>query len=120
MKPQAIEYSFNPIKTGGGGGGGGGGRNPPPPPVVRSPKKPSLNRVKDQIKLLHDKYLEKNPFKNQNASESDIEEANASFNLSDEDEEERTISHFKMKNPEFLYKRLPVFNASPNKPTLKS
>ena len=24
----------------------GGGRNPPPPPALRSPKKPSLNRVK--------------------------------------------------------------------------
>ena len=37
--------------------------------------------LKDQTKLLYDKDLEKNPFENQNASESDIEEANASFNL---------------------------------------
>ena len=44
--------------------------------------------AKDETKLLHDKDLEKNPFEHQNASESDIEEANASFNLLDEDEEE--------------------------------
>ena len=44
--------------------------------------------LKDQTKLLHDKDLEKNSFENQNASESDIEEAIASFNLSEEDEEE--------------------------------
>ena len=27
-----------------------GGRNPPPPPELRSPKKPSLNRVKPKKK----------------------------------------------------------------------
>ena len=48
--------------------------------------------LKDQTKLLHDKDLEKNPFENKNASESDIEEANASFKLLDEDEEDDFVT----------------------------
>ena len=38
--------------------------------------------------LLFDNNIDKNPFANLEINESDIEEANASFNLLDEDEEE--------------------------------
>ena len=42
----------------------------------------------NQTDLLFDNNIDKNPFANLEINESDIEEANASFNLLDEDEEE--------------------------------
>ena len=44
--------------------------------------------AKNQTDLLFDNNIDKNPFANLEISESDIEEANASFNLLEEDEEE--------------------------------
>ena len=41
----------------------------------------------NQTDLLFDNNIDKNPFANLEINESDIEEANASFNLLDEDEE---------------------------------
>ena len=42
----------------------------------------------NQTDLLFDNNIDKNPFANLEINKSDIEEANASFNLFDEDEEE--------------------------------
>ena len=42
----------------------------------------------NQSDLLFDNNIDKNPFANLEIKESDIEEANGSFNLLDEDEEE--------------------------------
>ena len=44
--------------------------------------------LQNQTDLLFDNTIDKNPFANLKISESDIEEANVSFNLLDEDEEE--------------------------------
>ena len=44
--------------------------------------------VQHQTDLLFDNNIDKNPFANLEINESDIEEANASFNFLDEDEEE--------------------------------
>ena len=42
----------------------------------------------NQTDLLFDNNIDKNPFENLEINKSDIEEANASFNIFDEDEEE--------------------------------
>ena len=44
--------------------------------------------LQNQIDLLFDNNIDKNPFANLEISDTDIEEANASFNLLDENEEE--------------------------------
>ena len=46
---------------------------------------------KNQTDLLFDNNIDTNPFANLEINESDIDEANASFNLLDEDEEVDTF-----------------------------
>ena len=48
----------------------------------------SSQLLQNQNDLLFDNNIDKNPFANLEINESDIEEANESFNLLDEDEEE--------------------------------
>ena len=47
--------------------------------------------LQNQTDLLFDNNIDKNPFANLEINKSDMEEANASFNLFDEDEEDAFI-----------------------------